>query len=103
MSYLVLHVRPYDFNDQSSGRRVQGATVTYLDLDLPPSSQGERGYAPLQLSVDAELGAAFTHCPGFYDLSFAQRRGRQGKPQLVVTRARLEAPVDLRRLEELSL
>jgi hypothetical protein len=104
VNYLVLHVRPYDFKDKDSGRRVQGASLTYLDLEVPPSSQdGERGYAPIQLTIDVELVPAFTVAPGFYDLSFGQRRGLKGRPQLTLAKAKLEAPVDLTQLVELSL
>lgn len=91
--YLVLHVRPYDFEDD--GRRIQGSSVTYLDPSTPLTATGERGHPPLSLSVDTGVDRQMQEVPGFYDLSFTQRRGKNGRPQLVLAGARLVAGVDL--------
>lgn len=91
--YLVLHVRPYDFEDD--GRRIRGASVTYLDPETPASAEGERGRPPLTLSVDSDIERQISDVPAFYDLKFAQRRGKNGRPQLVLAGARLVQPVDL--------
>ncbi len=95
MSYLVLHVRHYNFEGRD-GRRVTGSAVTYLDLEAPPS-EDEIGAAPLQLSADASISKQFTAAPAFYDLAFKQRRGRDGKPQLMLAGARLVAQANLAR------
>jgi hypothetical protein len=88
--YLVLHVRPYDF-EAEEGRRVRGATVTYIDPETPITADGERGRPPLSLSVEPGIERELTDVPGFYDLTFAQRRGKNGRPQLVLSGARLRA------------
>lgn len=93
MRYLVLHTREYDFEDDT-GRRVNGTTVTYLDPSLAPGD-GERGNPPLQLSVANQVAAGFTECPGFYELDFGQKRGKGGKPVVVLTGGRLVAPLSL--------
>jgi hypothetical protein len=93
VNYLVLHVRPYDFTGKD-GKQRQGATVTYLDLDAPPAS-GERGLAPMQVSVPLELAKSFPQAPALYSLGFAQRRGRDGKPELHISSAKLEGGIDL--------
>lgn len=87
MSYLVLHVRPYDFEDE--GRRIQGATVTYLDPSTPLAANGERGHPPLSLSVDPGVERQLSEVPGHYELEFSQRRGKYGRPQLVLAGAKL--------------
>ncbi len=87
MNYLVLNVREYSFKDDS-GKKVEGATVTYLDLSNEPSD-GEKGYAPLSISASSDKVRDFTEVPGYYDLSFSQRRGAKGRPQIVFDRARL--------------
>jgi hypothetical protein len=93
MSYLVLHVRPYDFEGQDK-KRHQGATVTYLDLSATAPAP-EVGSSPLKLSVDEQLAKKFTTAPALYDLSFGQRRGKDGKPSLYINGATLEVAVDL--------
>lgn len=94
MTYLVLHVRPYDF--EADGRRIQGASVTYIDPSTPLTAQGERGHPPLSLSVDSDAARQITEVPGFYVLDFAHRRGKNGRPQVMLAGAQLVADVDLR-------
>jgi hypothetical protein len=93
MTYLVLHVRPYSFKDDS-GRQVEGTTVTYLDVSMEPYGD-ELGYAPLQLSAPPELGQRFTRVPGFYQLDFRQRRGKGGKPTISLAGATFQGGADL--------
>jgi hypothetical protein len=93
VNYLVLHVRPYDFTGKD-GKRHQGATVTYLDLNAPPAP-GELGVGPIQLSVPLELVKSFPQAPALYSLGFSQRRGRDGKPELRISSAKLEGGMDL--------
>jgi hypothetical protein len=93
VNYLVLHVRPYDFEGNDK-KRHQGATVTYLDLSATAPGP-EMGSSPLKLSVDAELAKRFTVAPALYQLSFGQRRGKDGKPSLYINGAKLEAAVNL--------
>lgn len=93
MSYLVLHVRPYDFT-ADDGKQVRGSSVTYLDLG-GPSEPGELGHAPLTMSVPDEVARDFREAPALYDLDFRQRRGKGGRPTLTLAGARLVAPVQL--------
>jgi hypothetical protein len=92
VNYLVLHVRPYSFRDDSN-RLVEGASVTYLDLSNEPD-EGEKGFAPLTITATTDKARGFTEVPGYYDLSFSQRRGAKGRPQIVFDRARLVTGVD---------
>jgi len=93
VSFLVLHVRPYDFETED-GKHLQGASVTYLDLS-GPVEKGEVGHAPLTMSVGQELVHSFTEAPALYDLDFRQRRGKGGKPVLLLAGARMERGVNL--------
>ena len=93
MSYLVLHVRPYDFTT-NDGKQLRGASVTYLDLSSP-TERGEVGHAPLTMSVGEELVSSFTQAPALYDLDFRHRRGKGGKPVLVLAGAKAIRPVNL--------
>ena len=92
MNYLVLHVRPYSFRDDSN-RLVEGASVTYLDFTNEPDD-GEKGFAPLTITATPEKVRGFTDVPGYYELSFSQRRGAKGRPQIVFDRAKLVLPAD---------
>ncbi len=81
MNYLVLNVREYSFK-ADDGKRVEGATVTYIDPTSEPS-EGEKGFAPLSISATLDQSRTFTAVPGYYDMSFGQRRGAKGRPQII--------------------
>lgn len=94
MSYLVLHVRPWALTDEVTKELREGLTVTYID-PTTPSQDGEVGIPPLNITADKGLMPSFTSAPGLYDLSFSQRRGKAGKPQLVLNGANLQKPVKI--------
>lgn len=99
MNYLVLNVRNYNFKDEG-GRTIEGATVTYLDLDNEPEA-GERGYAPLQISATLNQAQDFTSVPGFYNIMFKQARGAKGRPRLVFHTATLTQSVNFKTRPEM--
>jgi hypothetical protein len=92
VNYLVLNVREYSFKDDND-KRVEGATITYLDLTNEPD-EGEKGFAPLSISGTLEKVRDFTEVPGYYEMNFTQRRGAKNRATLVFDRARLVAAVD---------
>lgn len=94
MNYLVLNVRSWKLTDDATREAREGLTVTYLDLDSAPS-EGEVGIAPLNISADKKLLSSFTSAPALYELSFTQRRGAKGKPQLVLNGATLQKTIKL--------
>jgi hypothetical protein len=96
VSYLVLHVRPFDF-EADDGRQISGASVTYVDLEadaVATSPDREQGLAPLTISAPARIANDFPRVPGIYQLHFTQRRGKGGKPVLALGAATLERAVD---------
>ncbi len=93
MNYLVLNVRDYNFKDDS-GKVVEGSSVTYLDLTSQPG-EGEKGFAPLTISATPDKARGFTEVPGYYEMTFTQRRGAKGRPQIVFDRADLVMLADL--------
>jgi hypothetical protein len=94
MSYLVLEVRPYDFSDEKTGRRVVGTRVTYLD-PTSPASHPAVGFPPMTISADAAIAETFAAVPGLYELDFRQRAGQKGRPVLSLAGARLVRAVTL--------
>ena len=95
MNYLVLHTRPYNFKDDD-GRTVEGATITYLDLDNEPD-ENEKGFAPLSISATLDQLRDFSSVPAFYNMNFKQARGAKGRPRLVFHNATLTQPVSFGR------
>jgi hypothetical protein len=93
--YLVLSAKRYSFKNDD-GDQVSGCTVQYLDLEGGVSNeQNRRGFEPLTITAAPEAFDQFTHLPGFYALDFRQRPGRNGRPTLALTDARLERAVTL--------
>jgi len=91
MSFLVLHARPYDFASDD-GRHISGVSVTYLDLSqspVLPQGSDERGVAPLTITATVDAAQGIVQAPGIYDLRFTQRRGKAGRPVLVLAAAEL--------------
>ncbi len=93
MTYLVLHVRDFDFKSDRDNERVQGSSVTYIDLTAEPE-KNERGCSPVKVSVKPNVGQRFTTVPGWYQLDFTMRSGRDGKPRVELVGAKLESPAD---------
>jgi hypothetical protein len=94
VSFIVLDVRPYDFQDKESGRHVVGMRVTYVDSAAPTPAPGS-GFAPMQITADADLVSQFSAVPGVYDLEFRQRAGVRSRPVLSLASARCLRPLDL--------
>jgi hypothetical protein len=93
VTYLVLHVRDFDFKSDRNDERVQGSSVIYVDPTAEPE-KNERGLSPVKVSVKAAVGRSFTAVPGWYQLDFTMRSGRDGKPRVELVGAQLEAPAD---------
>ncbi len=91
MSYLVLHVRPFDFSGED-GRQISGSSITYVDLRAE-QEPGELGRPPLTISVTTQAASAFRQVPGLYELDFRQRRGKAGKPVLTLAGGELKQAV----------
>jgi hypothetical protein len=95
MSYLVLSAKRYNFKNDE-GEQVAGCTVQYLDLEGGISNEpNRRGFEPLTISSTVEAFDQFSALPGFYALDFKQRPGRNGRPTLALTSAKLERAVSL--------
>lgn len=101
MNYLVLHTRPYSFKDDD-GRLVEGATITYLDLDNDPE-QNEQGFAPLQISATLDQLRDFTSVPAYYNMQFKQARGAKGRPRLVFHSATMTQPASFGRDKNIAV
>lgn len=93
MSYLVLHVRPWEMPDEDTGEVRSGISLQYMDLS-DTQLEGEVGLPVLNISADKDLLPAFTKAPGLYDLNFVQRRGAKGKARIVLTGAKLQKAVN---------
>lgn len=99
MQVLVIYARQFDFEDDNK-RRIQGGKIHYIDPTTSPAD-GEQGFPPLELSVDTSMMPNFTEVPGVYDLEFTQRRGRNNRPTLVLTKAVCVGPYVFSRSQQI--
>jgi hypothetical protein len=85
---LVLGIRRYDFKDESSGERVEGAKLHYLTLDASEDAYPDpdrHGEIPFEVPVPQAMFDDFASSPAFFDVEFRQRAGRGGRPSLQVS------------------
>lgn len=94
MSYFVHHARSWRLKDEDTKEIREGITVTYTD-PTTPHTEGEIGTPTLNITADLALMKSFEQGSGWYEFSFSQRRGKAGKPQLVLNGAKLLKPVKL--------
>jgi hypothetical protein len=98
MKYLVLSARPYDFQDEKTGRRVKGTTVSYCSLDEvitdPEAAGGLRGVAVLKGPAAEGVNSQLSKLPGFYDCDIRLRMNGAGKPEATLASARFIADLD---------
>lgn len=75
---LVLEAAPWEIADEKTGELRRGFSIFYVDFDSPLIGR-KRGYETLRISgPDDVVGPALREVPGFYDLRFRQRAGRNG-------------------------
>ena len=93
--FLVLAAKKYDFKNDA-GEQVAGATVQYLDFESGALNEPNRkGFEPVTIAATTEAFAQFTEVPAYYDLQFRQRAGKNGRPTLALTSAKLLQPFKL--------
>jgi hypothetical protein len=98
MKYLVLSARPYDFQDEKTGRRVKGTTVNYCALDEiitdTEAAGGLRGVSVLKGPAAEGVNTQLAILPGFYDCEIRLRMNGAGKPEATLASARFLSPLD---------
>lgn len=90
---IVLNARRYSFDDEKTGKRVEGVSVNYVTGD--PSSEADRvGVEQLTVLAPLALYGDLAQAPAVYDLDFRHRPGAKGRVTLSLAAARFVAPVD---------
>lgn len=75
---LVLEAAPWEIADEKTGEVRRGFSIFYVDFESPLVGR-KRGYETLRISGPADVvEPALREVPGFYDLRFRQRAGRNG-------------------------
>lgn len=92
--FLVLSAKRYGFTNDD-GERVEGTTLQYVEPDELVNEANRRGAEVLTISAPQDFYDQLPELPGLYDLAFKQRPGKNGRPTLAVTGAKLLGPVDL--------
>ena len=71
----------------------EGVTLSYIDLSMSDVAEpGRRGADVFNISGSKDLWDACGSLPGFYDVSFGQRPGKGGRPQIRVLSLEFVAP-----------
>jgi hypothetical protein len=84
--FLVLNAKRYSFaNDE--GEKVEGTTLQYLDPEETAQEANRQGVEVMTISAPLGFYEQLPALPGFYDLTFKQRPGKNGRPTLTVTSA----------------
>jgi hypothetical protein len=78
---IVMTARRYDFNDEATGRRVEGVTLSYVVGDVE-EQQDYRGRPVMSISAPGEMWSKLRALPGVYAVDFKQRPGPKGRPTL---------------------
>lgn len=95
MKYLVLSVKPYEFNSKE-GSLVKGITVSYIQKK-PSVRENEFGYPPFIInsqSLDGFNSDDFSKVPGIFDMDFEQVTGKDHKPSLILTGMEFISQID---------
>ena len=90
---LLLHVRTYDFKDDS-GRRVTGANALFLDPDCQHNAESW-GQEPMKMPVSPEIVKVFSVAPAVYQVEIGAKKGAGGKAVPTVVDAEYVANVFL--------
>lgn len=92
--FLVLNAKRYSFANDD-GEKVEGTTLQYLEPSEAVEEANRRGAEVMTITAPVDFYDQLPSLPGLYDLSFRQRPGKNGRPTLTVTSARLMSRVDL--------
>jgi hypothetical protein len=90
---IVLTARRYDFQDEKTGRRIEGVTLTYLTGEAEEQAD-YRGQAVMQIPAPADIWHQLPTIPGVYAIDFRQRPGLKGRPTLQAVGAEFLADAD---------
>lgn len=80
MKAVVIGVRPYEFEDERTGRNISGISVFYLPTGSmePSEGNGIKGYIPIKESLNLSCLKKFPSVPGIYELSYIPRPSSKG-------------------------
>jgi len=127
---LVIGVRAYSFVDEKDGRVIEGCTVSYVDPFMADDSGDRSGLAVMNATGSTSLYRAFSspsstpqgegasipsapspapsslptaapgRVPGVFQLQWAMRPGKGGRPVSVLVGAEFVKPVDIAKITE---
>lgn len=90
---ILLSARRYNFDDEKTGKTVQGVNLQYVTGDTE-DSDNQRGCLMFTISAPFEVWGQLKAIPGVYDMEFKQRPGPKGRPTLQCVNATFKAPFD---------
>lgn len=82
--FLMIGAKPYDFEDEK-GKSVRGIKLFFLDPNGYIEDENQKGFLPLEASIDKPNMNVFPTIPGYYDIQLDHKRGRGGQVQFKVS------------------
>ena len=98
---LIFSARQFSIvdEDKPNSAPYEGVSLSYLDLTAHTPGTRDvsraRGVDVFTISGSKELWASCENLPGFYDVDFAQRPGKGGRPQLQIRALQFLTPFAL--------
>lgn len=83
---IVLYSRPFEIDDEKTGKVNRGVSVQYLMTDkmLPMETEDDKGLKVNKGSIDFLKQGNLLKVPGLYEASFTMKTNSNGKPELAI-------------------
>jgi hypothetical protein len=82
--FLMMGVKPYDYEDEK-GKSIRGMKLFFLDPNGYIEDSSQKGFLPLEASIDKYNLNLFPTVPGYYDVQLDHKSGKGGQVQLKVS------------------
>lgn len=90
---IVTGLKTYSFK-KDDGQVLEGVKVSYIAREMA-KGQNEKGYLPLQSSLNLQCLNDFKEIPGVYDVNYDMVPGKGNKPTLAITGFNFVKGIDL--------
>lgn len=88
MLMIVTGAQQYSFEDENSGRLVEGTNIFYVDYENPEFSNGRLGCLPIKMKTTPQVLQSLSKLPAIYDLDFKMNPSASGKVTMSVSGAK---------------
>lgn len=89
---IILGIRPFDFTDSKTNKRIKGATMYYITKDV--NENHYIGHEVCKTSISVDQSSTLTDLPGLYNAHYVPVI-KNGQPALKLDSLSLVAGVDI--------